>query len=134
MNTAIQDAHNLAWKLAMVYHGQACHRLLSTYESEVKRSSCPTRNSEQYADVQSGLHNAPPIAQRRPVAIANTALSLRNYEKTVSMTEAVGLHREHPFLVNALAAALPFSDATRSDFVQGAFRIGQAPLATIHSH
>ena len=67
MNTAIQDAHNLAWKLAMIHRGQARRQLLSSYESE-----------------------------RRPVAIANTALSLRNYEKTVCMAESVGLHREHP--------------------------------------
>jgi putative polyketide hydroxylase len=33
-NTAIQDAHNLAWKLALVVNGVAGEELLSTYEPE----------------------------------------------------------------------------------------------------
>lgn len=33
-NTGIADAHNLAWKLAAVLHGQAGPRLLDTYEAE----------------------------------------------------------------------------------------------------
>ncbi len=35
-NTGIHDAHNLAWKLAMVLKGRASPRLLETYESERK--------------------------------------------------------------------------------------------------
>jgi 2-polyprenyl-6-methoxyphenol hydroxylase-like FAD-dependent oxidoreductase len=34
MNTGIQDAHNLAWKLASVLHGSACESLLDTYQAE----------------------------------------------------------------------------------------------------
>ncbi|WP_374665860.1 FAD-dependent monooxygenase [Ramlibacter sp.] len=34
LNSAIQDAHNLAWKLAWVLQGQASDALLDTYESE----------------------------------------------------------------------------------------------------
>src|SRR5262249_45479074 len=34
MNTGIQDAHNLAWKLAGVLHGWAHRSLLETYEGE----------------------------------------------------------------------------------------------------
>jgi 2-polyprenyl-6-methoxyphenol hydroxylase-like FAD-dependent oxidoreductase len=34
MNTGIQDAHNLAWKLALVIHGIARPGLLDSYESE----------------------------------------------------------------------------------------------------
>ena len=33
-NTGVQDAHNLAWKLAMVLNGSAGEGLLSTYETE----------------------------------------------------------------------------------------------------
>jgi 2-polyprenyl-6-methoxyphenol hydroxylase-like FAD-dependent oxidoreductase len=50
MNTAIQDAHNLAWKLAFVLHGRAGDDLLDTYEEERRpvgarnaaRSEAPT--------------------------------------------------------------------------------------------
>jgi hypothetical protein len=34
MNTGLQDAHNLAWKLALVVKGQADPALLDTYEQE----------------------------------------------------------------------------------------------------
>lgn len=34
MNTGLQDAYNLAWKLALVVKGQADARLLDTYEAE----------------------------------------------------------------------------------------------------
>jgi 2,4-dichlorophenol 6-monooxygenase len=34
LNSAIQDAHNLAWKLAMVLQGKASDALLDSYESE----------------------------------------------------------------------------------------------------
>jgi putative polyketide hydroxylase len=33
-NAGIQDAHNLAWRLAMVHGGQAGPALLDTYEQE----------------------------------------------------------------------------------------------------
>jgi 2,4-dichlorophenol 6-monooxygenase len=36
LNTGIQDAHNIAWKLAQVLGGQATDALLDTYESERK--------------------------------------------------------------------------------------------------
>ncbi len=49
LNTGVQDAHNLAWKLAWVLDGRAPERLLETYESE-----------------------------RKPVAEANSAFSLNN--------------------------------------------------------
>lgn len=34
LNTGVQDAYNLAWKLAMVVHGQADTTLLETYDTE----------------------------------------------------------------------------------------------------
>lgn len=49
MNTGVQDAHNLAWKLAAVLRGDAGARLLDSYEAE-----------------------------RRPVGLSNCAQSLHN--------------------------------------------------------
>ena len=49
MNTGIQDAHNLAWKLAAVIRGDAPESLIDTYETE-----------------------------RRPIAQSNTDWSVRN--------------------------------------------------------
>lgn len=48
MNTGIQDAHNLAWKLAAVLKGRASDALLDTYESE--RRSIAVTNCSQSVD------------------------------------------------------------------------------------
>ena len=41
-NTGVQDAHNLAWKLALVLKGRAPAALLSTYEAERRSASSMT--------------------------------------------------------------------------------------------
>jgi putative polyketide hydroxylase len=50
-NTGIQDAHNLAWKLAAVYHGQASPALLATYDEE-------RRPVARFTTEQAGLRSA----------------------------------------------------------------------------
>src|SRR6185312_6982893 len=45
LNTGMQDAHNLAWKLAAVLDGWATDALLDTYGAE--RSAVATRNARQ---------------------------------------------------------------------------------------
>jgi putative polyketide hydroxylase len=39
-NTGIADAHNLSWKLAAVFNGQATPELLATYETERRPVAC----------------------------------------------------------------------------------------------
>ena len=56
MNTGIQDSHNLAWKLAAVLGGRAKPALLGSYSTE-----------------------------RRPIAVANTNLSVRNFDETLDV-------------------------------------------------
>jgi 2-polyprenyl-6-methoxyphenol hydroxylase-like FAD-dependent oxidoreductase len=58
MNTGIQDAYNLAWKMALVLHGKASPDLLDTYETERRAVGAEvvsrTRTqSEQYGRKQS---------------------------------------------------------------------------------
>lgn len=62
MNTGIQDAHNLAWKLAAVAAGQASPALLDSYEGE-----------------------------RRPIARRNTDQSVANLMKMQMVDEALGV-------------------------------------------
>jgi len=61
LNTGVQDAHNLAWKLAAVLGGWADEPLLESYESE-----------------------------RRPVAQTNADQSLRNALKLLEVPQALG--------------------------------------------
>ena len=62
MNTGIQDAHNLAWKLAAVHQGLAGEELLESY-----------------------------CAERRPVGQANADLSVRNFQETLRVARTLGL-------------------------------------------
>ncbi|MCX5144788.1 MULTISPECIES: FAD-dependent monooxygenase [unclassified Streptomyces] len=58
-NTGIQDAHNLAWKLAAVLRGEAGPGLLDTYEAE--RLPVARATSER-ASARSGEHSHPGYA------------------------------------------------------------------------
>jgi 2-polyprenyl-6-methoxyphenol hydroxylase-like FAD-dependent oxidoreductase len=55
MNSGIQDAHNLAWKLAFVLSGRASARLLDSYERE--------RRPVAESNADFSLHNAARFAQ-----------------------------------------------------------------------
>ena len=48
MNSGVQDANNLVWKLAMVLRGQASETLLDTYEVERKAKAMMTVKSATY--------------------------------------------------------------------------------------
>jgi len=61
LNSGVQDAHNLAWKLHVVLIGQATDPLLDTYEPE-----------------------------RRPIAQRNAQASLENAFKMIEVFEALG--------------------------------------------
>jgi len=67
MNTGLQDAHNLCWKLAAVHHGHAGEALLASYDAE-----------------------------RRPVAHANARLAVHNYARGLRVAEALGLPSSAP--------------------------------------
>ncbi|AEW98117.1 2-polyprenyl-6-methoxyphenol hydroxylase-like oxidoreductase [Streptantibioticus cattleyicolor NRRL 8057 = DSM 46488] len=67
LNTGLQDAHNLAWKLAMVVHGTAGEALLSTYHSERHRiAKQVVRNTD--VQTRAWLVTAPWKAQVRDMA------------------------------------------------------------------
>ncbi|MDF1480382.1 FAD-dependent monooxygenase [Leifsonia sp. H3M29-4] len=61
LNTAIQDAHNLAWKLAAVLNGQAGDALLDSYASE-----------------------------RRPIGLTNVTQALQSFYQNQEVDRALG--------------------------------------------
>ncbi|MFG2983868.1 FAD-dependent oxidoreductase [Streptomyces sp. NPDC048258] len=82
-NTGIQDAHNLAWKLAAVLNGAAGPRLLQTYEAE--RLPVARATSER-ASARSAEHSHPgyepeparaPAGGRRPGGVLSVAMGYR---------------------------------------------------------
>ncbi|XP_024524875.1 uncharacterized protein LOC9654414 [Selaginella moellendorffii] len=105
MNTGIQDAHNLAWKLAAVLNSMAPPTLLETYETE-----------------------------RRPIAEANTALSVENFKAAMSIPSALGLDPSYARMVHetinsTVGSILPKS--LQSQVLDGIFSVGRAQVASV---
>jgi 2,4-dichlorophenol 6-monooxygenase len=79
LNTGVQDAHNLAWKLAAVMAGMAGPALLDSYESE-----------------------------RRPVAKANLDHSESNFRNMSALTLPVGLDLDRLDAMRAVQTSAAF--------------------------
>jgi len=71
LNTAIQDAHNLAWKLAAVLRGEATGQLLASYEGE-----------------------------RRPIGVRNASWAFMAFQNHAVIDAAIGLSADAPPEVN----------------------------------
>ncbi|KAL5760108.1 hypothetical protein ACOSP7_018607 [Xanthoceras sorbifolium] len=103
MNTGIQDAHNLAWKIASVVQGLAPSSILHTYETE-----------------------------RKPIAIFNTALSVKNFKAAMAVPSALGLdpvvaNSVHQIINEAVGPILP--SVIQRAMLDGIFKIGRAQLS-----
>lgn len=97
MNSGIQDAHNLAWKLAAVVEGRAGPGLLASYEAE-----------------------------RQPVAFLNTRQSLRNAHRDAEPDEIAVLEaRSNPTVRSASAEATDDEEIQRLELLEHASAIGQ---------
>jgi 2-polyprenyl-6-methoxyphenol hydroxylase-like FAD-dependent oxidoreductase len=105
MNTGIQDAYNLAWKLALVYHGRAPLSFLDSYEKErrpvaedvVKTTRILTERLEAFSNLSSQQRRrlyidmvVPPEVAKR-LARHNEQLDL-NYSKSPICCEREGSH------------------------------------------
>jgi 2,4-dichlorophenol 6-monooxygenase len=86
LNTGVQDAHNLAWKLAWVDGGRADAALLDTYETE-----------------------------RRPIAQRNAEQSFVNAMKILEAAVALGLEEADVEAASARLAASLATDAGRAE-------------------
>lgn len=93
MNTGMQDAYSLAWKLASAFH-------------QGRLSPEKATRDETHALLK-GI-GASYEAERRPVAQSNAALSVRNYNRILEITKACYLNDQHPtLLIEALDASSP---------------------------
>uniref|UniRef100_A0A2N9FSR5 FAD-binding domain-containing protein n=1 Tax=Fagus sylvatica TaxID=28930 RepID=A0A2N9FSR5_FAGSY len=103
MNTGIQDAHNLAWKIASFVKHIAPASILETYETE-----------------------------RKPIAVFNTALSVQNFRAAMSVPAALGLdptvaNSVHQVINSRVGSVL--SSGLQREILDGVFRIGRAQLS-----
>ena len=93
LNTGIADAHNLAWKIAAVYHGTATERLLATYSLERKPVATEVVRS---ADRQTKLWL---LSNRKQIAIRDAVLkaAVRSpYFSHVYFPRLAGLRNKYP--------------------------------------
>ncbi|GMJ13273.1 EMBRYO DEFECTIVE 260, EMBRYO DEFECTIVE 2421 [Hibiscus trionum] len=103
MNTGIQDAHNLAWKIASLLEGVAPSSILATYETE-----------------------------RKPVAEFNTALSVQNFRAAMAVPATLGLdptiaNSVHQVINKGVGSILP--SGMQKAILDGIFSIGRSQLS-----
>lgn len=98
MNTGVQDAHNLAWKLAAVLKGEARNSVLNTYSEE-----------------------------RRPVARANAELSVRNWEEASKVPAILGLNPGYANMLSEVSANVVgslFPKKVAKSFLEMGLKVG----------
>jgi len=87
MNTGIQDATNIAWKLALVASGAASEKLLDTYQSErLPVEQAVTHGSEQLLHI-AGVDNRTLRALRDALAPQITKLDAVQVRLTATIAE-----------------------------------------------
>ena len=106
LNTGIEDAHNLAWKLAAVINGWAPESLLSTYESE--RQPIARRNAEQ------SLANLEATGALDILAEASNADDVAGFIADHRTQVASAIERQRPHF-DSVALQLGYSYDRRAD-------------------
>lgn len=98
MNTGLQDAYSLAWRIA-----------LSRQQEQVTNGRLPNGNEESNSLSSPSTIGRIYERERQPVARSNAALSVRNYQRVLNVMRACYLDDRHPaFLIKALDATASF--------------------------
>ncbi|MER5258114.1 bifunctional 3-(3-hydroxy-phenyl)propionate/3-hydroxycinnamic acid hydroxylase [Streptomyces sp. NPDC002855] len=86
LGAGLRDAHNLAWKLARVLHGQSSEELLDTYESERRpHATHLVRTAVRIGHAMTSAHPAANATRRAAIAVGrHTGLLSRAALSTVS--------------------------------------------------
>ena len=101
MNTGIQDAHNLAWKLAIAIQNER--------DDDVDRDEDEDNNET----LSSSLLNSY-VKERKKIASENKQLSVNNYERVLEIPRALGLEPRALDALVAASKALPVPQALKS--------------------
>lgn len=119
MNTGIQDAHNLAWKLALAIQQDQ----LSLEEGTTAGSPIETptllRSYER---------------ERQHIAKLNTQLSLRNVERTMKIPNALNVSHQNAKLLESIVNSAPVKfmpQPMQRAFLQNVMRMGKATLGLL---
>lgn len=97
MNTGMQDVHSLAWRLAWAFH-----------KGHLSPENVDAGKTRSVMEAIGTTYEA----ERRPVAQANAALSVRNYNRILEITKAFYMNDQHPTLLirvlDASSILMPF--------------------------
>lgn len=122
MNTGLQDAHNLAWRLALNLHCEEANALYHDSDVGYLHTSRSNSNLAMYEH------------DRKPIAIQNAALSVRNYQRTLQIAKACYLDAQHPQLLMSLLGSPPMSFLpleTRQGMFRQLLKVAMLPLASL---
>ena len=137
MNTGLQDAYNLAWKLALVVQGRADAALLDTYEQEripVARRLLETTDRAFQAVVSEGW--LPRLLRTTVIArVAATAMKLAPVRRFAFRTiSQIGISYPQSALSQTLPGLPKGAPGAGERFPVAADRPGQRPLPDARRH
>ena len=124
MNTGIQDAHALAWRIAA---WRAVDAASSTRRLDEEPDSEQARLGEEPDVVLARLMRSYE-RERRPVAVGNTRLSVANFDRVLEVPAALGLP---PAAANVLVATVPSWLPFNSDVVRAGLAVGRAQCGSL---
>ena len=114
MNTGLQDAHNLAWRVAL--------SLKNSNRSHSQLTTIPSSFLVKYDN------------ERRPIAQQNAALSVRNYKRTLQLARACYLDAQHPALLLQVLNSPPTNllpMKVRQEMFRNLVTIAMMPLGSL---
>jgi len=114
MNTGLQDAHNLAWRLTLLLKSEASSSSLINAKSILGKYE----------------------RDRKPIASQNAALSVRNYQRTLRIARACYLDAQHPQLLIKLLDSPPINFLplhSRREMFQKLVQVAMMPLRSLEA-
>ncbi len=124
MNTGIQDAYNLAWKMALVLHGKASPQLLDTYESERRPVGADVVARTRTASEQLGRSDSPLQAR-----LADTQVLIHYHDSSLSKNAGTESRADLPIQAGDRA---PDCDGLHREHVRAPFRLFDITRGTAH--
>jgi 2-polyprenyl-6-methoxyphenol hydroxylase-like FAD-dependent oxidoreductase len=129
MNTGLQDAHNIAWKIAAHYR---CYieyyknRVYTSYNTTMKTTfnNIPKDYNWSMEQILQSYEQ-----ERRPIAQQNSNLSIRNYQRLLDVTKTLYLNAQHPELLCKILDNSPLPISMRQQTFRTLLQTALYPLS-----
>ncbi|KAL7526198.1 hypothetical protein ACHAXR_001372 [Thalassiosira sp. AJA248-18] len=139
MNTGLQDAHNIAWRLALLLNREENNDRKLEYNDDGLSNDEEHDSSASLPTTATSFSNAVLAKydqERRPIATQNAALSVRNYQRTLRIAKSCYLDAQHPQLLISMLNSPPMSllpMEARQDIFRRLVRVAMMPLGSLIS-